>query len=156
MAKVTPEMRQSCYCALVQSLRDTSYLLNQTYIVHWNVMGSKFYTIHKLTQDLYEEMQEGLDVIAEHIRSLNIKTPTSVEDLNKSIMMSLPDDCFDQEGMLSTLAHNYDMLADSFAALAEESERIGDDLTMDLAVERGRANKKQQWLLKSNLTITDN
>jgi len=156
MAKVTPEMRQSCYCALVQSLRDTSYLLNQTYIVHWNVMGSKFYTIHKLTQDLYEEMQEGLDVIAEHIRSLNIKTPTSVEDLNKSIMMSLPDDCFDQEGMLSTLAHNYDMLADSFATLAEESERIGDDLTMDLAVERGRANKKQQWLLKSNLTITDN
>jgi len=156
MAKVTPEMRQSCYCALVQSLRDTSYLLNQTYIVHWNVMGSKFYTIHKLTQDLYEEMQEGLDVIAEHIRSLNIKTPTSVEDLNKSIMMSLPDDCFDQEGMLSTLAHNYDVLADSFAALAEESERIGDDLTMDLAVERGRANKKQQWLLKSNLTITDN
>jgi len=101
-------------------------------------------------------MQEGLDVIAEHIRSLNIKTPTSVEDLNKSIMMSLPDDCFDQEGMLSTLAHNYDVLADSFAALAEESERIGDDLTMDLAVERGRANKKQQWLLKSNLTITDN
>jgi starvation-inducible DNA-binding protein len=156
MAKVTPEMRQSCYCALVQSLRDTSYLLNQTYIVHWNVMGSKFYTIHKLTQELYEEMQEGLDVIAEHIRSLNIKTPTSVEDLNKSIMMSLPDDCFDQEGMLSTLAHNYDVLADSFAALAEESERIGDDLTMDLAVERGRANKKQQWLLKSNLTITDN
>jgi DNA-binding ferritin-like protein len=71
-------------------------------------------------------------------------------------MMSLPDDCFDQEGMLSTLAHNYDMLADSFATLAEESERIGDDLTMDLAVERGRANKKQQWLLKSNLTITDN
>lgn len=156
MAKVTSEMRQSCYCALVQSLRDTSYLLNQTYIVHWNVMGSKFYTIHKLTQDLYEEMQEGLDVIAEHIRSLNIKTPTSVEDLNKSIMMSLPDDCFDQEGMLSTLAHNYDVLADSFAALAEESERIGDDLTMDLAVERGRANKKQQWLLKSNLTIIDN
>lgn len=156
MAKVTPEMRQSCYCSLVQSLRDTSYLLNQTYIVHWNVMGSKFYTIHKLTQDLYEEMQEGLDVIAEHIRSLNIKTPTSVEDLNKSIMMSLPDDCFDQEGMLSTLAHNYDVLADSFATLAEESERIGDDLTMDLAVERGRANKKQQWLLKSNLTITDN
>lgn len=152
MAKVTPEMKQSCYCNLIQTLRDTSYLLNQTYIVHWNLMGSKFYSIHKLTQSIYEEMQEGLDVIAEHIRSMNIKTPTSVEDLNKSIMLSLSEDCFDQEGMIATLAQNYNSLAENFVSLAEESEKIGDQLTLDLAVERGRANKKQQWLLKSNLT----
>ena len=152
MAKVTPEMKQSCYCNLVQALRDTSYLLNQTYIVHWNVMGSKFYSLHKLTQEIYEEMQEGLDTIAEHLRSMNIKTPTSVEDLNKSIMLSLPEDCFDQEGMIATLAENYNTLADQFVALALESEKIADQLTLDLAVERGRANKKQQWLLKSNLT----
>ena len=155
MAKVTPDMKQSCYCNLIQSLRDTSYLLNQTYIVHWNVMGSKFYALHKLTQKIYEEMQEGLDIIAEHIRSMDIKTPTSVEDLNKSIMLSLPEDCFDQEGMIATLAQNYNSLANNFIVLAEEAEKINDQLTLDLCVERARANKKQQWLLKSNLT-TDN
>lgn len=155
MAKVTPDMKQSCYCNLIQSLRDTSYLLNQTYIVHWNIMGSKFYAIHKLTKKIYEEMQEGLDTIAEHIRSMDIKTPTSVEDLNKSIMLSLPEDCFDQEGMIATLAQNYNTLANSFIVLIEEAEKIGDQLTLDLCVERARANKKQQWLLKSNLT-TDN
>lgn len=150
--KVTPEMKQSCYCNLVQALRDTSYLLNQTYIVHWNIMGSKFYSIHKLTKKIYEEMQEGLDTVAEHLRSMNIKTPTSVEDLNKSIMLSLPEDCFDQEGMIATLAQNYNTLAEQFIALADEAEMIKDQLTLDLAVERARANKKQQWLLKSNLT----
>ena len=155
MAKVTPDMKQSCYCNLIQSLRDTSYLLNQTYIVHWNIMGSKFYAIHKLTKKIYEEMQEGLDVIAEHIRSMDIKTPTSVEDLNKSIMLSLPEDCFDQEGMIATLAQNYNTLANNFIVLGEEAEKINDQLTLDLCVERARANKKQQWLLKSNLT-TDN
>lgn len=155
MAKVTPDMKQSCYCNLIQSLRDTSYLLNQTYIVHWNVMGSKFYALHKLTKKIYEEMQEGLDTIAEHIRSMDIKTPTSVEDLNKSIMLSLPEDCFDQEGMIAILAQNYNSLANNFIVLAEEAEKINDQLTLDLCVERARANKKQQWLLKSNLT-TDN
>ena len=82
---MTPDQKQTCYCHLVQLLRDTSCLLNLTYIVHWNVMGSKFYSIHKLTKKIYEEMQEGLDVIAEHIRSMDIKTPTTVEDLDKLI-----------------------------------------------------------------------
>lgn len=151
MAKVKMDSKSTCYCHLVQLLRDTSYLLNQTYIVHWNMMGDKFYSIHKLTKKIYEEMQEGLDVIAEHIRSLDISTPMSVEDLNNSVMMPLPESCFDQDGMISALARNQNALAESFNLLAEEAEAMKDQLTLDLAIERGRVHKKFQWLLKSNL-----
>lgn len=145
------DSKSTCYCHLVQLLRDTSYLLNQTYIVHWNIMGDKFYSIHKLTQEIYEEMQGGLDVIAEHIRSLDISTPMSVEDLNNSVMAPIPENCFDQDGMISALARNQNALAESFNQLAEEAEAMKDQLTLDLAIERGRAHKKFQWLLKSNL-----
>tara|TARA_R100000152_G_C6775119_1_gene203311 strand:- start:661 stop:1161 length:501 start_codon:yes stop_codon:yes gene_type:complete len=141
-----------CYCHLVQLLRATSHLLNQTYIVHWNLIGSKFYSIHLLTEDIYKEMQDGLDTVAEHIRSLNISTPFCVMDLNEAKELDpLPHDCFAQDKMLSVLASNYNKLAESFSLLSEEAEAIGDQLTMDLAAERGRAHKKQQWLLKSNL-----
>lgn len=143
--------KSTCYCHLVQLLRDTSYLLNQTYIVHWNLMGGKFYSIHKLTQEIYEEMQEGLDVVAEHIRSLDISTPMSVEDLNRAEMLDLPESCFDQDGMIRVLATNQNALAESFNMLAEEAEILKDQLTLDLAIERGRAHKKFQWLLKSTL-----
>lgn len=151
MAKVKMDSKSACYCHLVQLLRDTSYLLNQTYIVHWNIMGDKFYSIHKLTKKIYEEMQEGLDVIAEHIRSLDISTPMSVEDLNNSVMAPIPESCFDQDGMISALARNQNALAESFNLLAEEAEAMKDQLTLDLAIERGRVHKKFQWLLKSNL-----
>jgi len=151
MAKVKMDPKSACYCHLVQLLRDTSYLLNQTYIVHWNLMGSKFYSIHKLTQEIYEELQDGLDVIAEHIRSLDISTPLSVEDLNHSMIEEVPTNCFDQDGMIRTLAVNNNTLAESFNLLAEEAEAMKDQLTLDLAIERGRAHKKFQWLLKSNL-----
>ena len=149
MAKM--DKKSTCYTALVQTLRDTSYLLNQTYIVHWNLMGTKFYAIHKLTQKMYEELQDGLDTIAEHLRSMDIAAPKSVEDLNLSALAPLPDDCFDQDGLISTLAANTDMLAEKFHALSLQAEAIGDQFTLDLAVERGRAHKKYQWLLKSNL-----
>jgi len=152
VAKVKMDSKSTCYCHLVQLLRDTSYLLNQTYIVHWNLMGSKFYSIHKLTQEIYEELQDGLDVIAEHLRSLDISTPLTVEDLNQSMIEQVPTNCFDQDGMIRALAVNHNTLAESFNLLAEEAELMKDQLTLDLAIERGRAHKKFQWLLKSNLS----
>lgn len=152
MAKIQPEKVTACYSCLVQCLRDTIYLYNQTLLVHWGLMGGKFYSIHKLTQEIYEEMQEGADTIAEHIRSLDIATPKTVEDLIYSTMPSVSlDNCFDQESIIRQLATNQNLLAEKFTNLASMAETMDDQLTLDLAVERGRVHKKFQWLLKSNL-----
>lgn len=152
MAKIQPEKVTACYSCLVQCLRDSVHVYNQTLLVHWSLMGGKFYSIHKLTQEIYEEMQDGVDVIAEHIRSLDIATPKTVEDLVYSNMPSIPmENCFDQEAIIRQLATNQNMLADQFNGLGKMAESVGDQLTLDLAVERGRKHKKFQWLLKSSL-----
>jgi starvation-inducible DNA-binding protein len=152
MAKTTADKTTPCYCQLVQCLRDSMHLYQQTLLVHWNLMGGKFYSIHKLTQEIYEEMQEGNDTIAEHIRSLDIATPKTVEDLTYSTLPAIPlENCFAQEVIIAQLATNHNLLADRFQDLAAMAENIGDQLTLDLGVERGRAHKKFQWLLKSTL-----
>jgi starvation-inducible DNA-binding protein len=152
MAKPQTNKTSACYSHLVQCLRDSMHLYQQTLLVHWGLMGSKFYQIHTLTQMIYEEMQEALDVIAEHIRSLDIATPKTVEDLTYSNLPSVPlEDCFKQEVIISQLAANQNALADRFQDLATMAETLGDQLTLDLAVERGRVHKKFQWLLKANL-----
>lgn len=152
MPKLSPEKTNSCYASLVQCLRDSIHVYNQTQIVHWGLMGGKFYSIHKLTQEIYEEMQDGVDIIAEHIRSLDIATPKTVEDLIYSNMPVIPmENCFDQEAIIRQLATNHNLLAQKFSDLAEMAESIKDQLTLDLAVERGRVHKKFQWLLKSNI-----
>ena len=152
MPKIQPEKTTACYSCLVQCLRDSVYIYNQALLVHWGLMGDKFYSIHKLTQKIYEELQDGIDTIAEHIRSLDIAAPKTVEDLVYSTMPSIPlENCFDQEAIIRQLATNQNMIADKFNNLASMAEAIGDQLTLDLAVERGRVHKKFQWLLKSNL-----
>jgi len=150
MVKPT-DKKDSCYRDLVQTLRDSTYVYHQTTIVHWNLMGGKFYSIHKLTQKIYEKMQDGIDTIAEHIRSLDISVPRSVEDLTFSSFPKLTEDCFAQDKLIEQLAANHDKLATNFEALAAAADKINDQLTLDLAVERGRAHKKFQWLLKSTL-----
>lgn len=152
MAKTTTDKTTPCYCHLTQCLRDSIHVYHQTQLVHWNLMGGKFYQIHLLTERIYQEMEDGNDSIAEHIRSLDIATPKTVEDLIYSAMPEVClDSCFNQEGIILQLATNHNLLAQKFEELAKMSEQIGDQLTLDLAVERGRVHKKNQWLLKSNL-----
>lgn len=116
------------------------------------MMGGKFYQVHLLTERIYQEMEEGNDTIAEHIRSLDIAAPKTVEDLMYSNLPAIPlDNCFNQEVIILQLATNHNMLAQRFEDLAKMSEQIGDQLTLDLGVERGRVHKKNQWLLKSTL-----
>jgi len=152
VAKPQVNKTSTCYSHLVQCLRDSMHLYQQTLLVHWGLMGGKFYQIHTLTQLIYEEMADALDVIAEHIRSLDIATPKTVEDLTYSNLPAIPlEDCFKQESIIAQLASNQNTLADRFQELATMAETLDDQLTLDLAVERGRAHKKFQWLLKANL-----
>jgi starvation-inducible DNA-binding protein len=154
MAKPIVDKTTPCYCHLTQCLRDSIYVYHQTQLVHWNLMGGKFYSIHKLTEKIYKEMQDGNDTIAEHIRSLDIATPKTVEDLMYSNLPALPmENCFNQENLIFQLATNHNLLAQKFEELIEMSNEAGDQLTVDLGVERGRAHKKNQWLLKSNLSL---
>ena len=154
MAKTTTDKTTSCYCHLTQCLRDSIHVYHQTQLVHWNLMGGKFYQIHLLTERIYQEMEEGTDTIAEHIRSLDIATPKTVEDLIYSTMPEVClDSCFNQEAIILQLATNHNLLAQKFEELSKMSEQIGDQLTLDLGVERGRVHKKNQWLLKANLSV---
>jgi starvation-inducible DNA-binding protein len=153
MTKPNPKDVQVVNEHLVQCLRDSVFVLNQTQVVHWGLLGSKFYQIHLLTGDIQTEMAEGIDNVAEHIRSINVMTPSSVGDLLTS---RIPDinlsDPFDQDKIISDLAISHDMLSGFLEELAKYAGLIGDDLTQDLAVERGRVHKKNQWHLRATMT----
>ena len=153
MNKVNPKDAQLVSDHLVQCLRDSVMVFNQTQLVHWGLLGSKFYQIHLLTGDIQTEMVEGIDNIAEHIRSVNVMTPISVADLLSSRIKDLEKfDPFDQDKLILDISVAHDILAGAFEELAKYAGMIGDDLTQDLAVERGRIHKKNQWHLRATMT----
>ena len=153
MPKANPKDVQAVNDHLVQCLRDSVFVLNQTQVVHWGLLGSKFYQIHLLTGDIQTEMVEGIDNIAEHIRSINVMTPSSVGDLLSSRIKDIDiSDPFDQDKIILDLSVAHDMLDSCFEELAKYAGVIGDDLTQDLAVERGRVHKKNQWHLRATMT----
>ena len=153
MDSVNPKDRKHVNDLVIQVLRDSMFVLEQTRLVHWGINGSKFYQIHLLTGDIQDEMHAGVDTIAEHARSINIMTPLSVTNLFSTriqeINMSNP---YDEDKIILELSVVHDMLASFFEELAKYAGMIGDDLTQDMAADRGREHKKHQWHLKATMT----
>ena len=96
MDSVNPKDRSYVNDLVIQCLRDSMFVLETTRLVHWGVVGSKFYQIHLLTGDIQDEMHAGVDAIAEHARSINVMTTLRVDNLLSSriteIDMSNPYD----------------------------------------------------------------
>ena len=142
---------------LVQCLRDSVMVLHQTQLIHWGLLGSKFYQIHLLTGDIQTEMTEGIDNMAEHIRSINVMTPLGVENLLRTRMQEIDmSNPYDEDKIILELSVAHNVLAGLFEELAKYAGMIGDDLTQDLAVERGRVHKKNQWHLRATMTYMTN
>lgn len=133
-------------------LADTFVLYMKTYAVHWNYQGSKFFSVHKLTEEQYEHLQEAIDEMAERIRAMGGEAPFSLAEMLASADL---DELSADGGASDRSVHN---LADSNSALAAEAERVVEELgdedpyTVDLLTSRIGAHDKAAWMLRSLLT----
>ena len=71
------EDRKQLAHQLSKSLADTYTLFMKTQSFHWNVAGPLFYTLHKMTEEQYEDLYEAADDIAERIRAIGFPAPGS-------------------------------------------------------------------------------
>jgi starvation-inducible DNA-binding protein len=59
-------------------LGSTFVLYTKTHGFHWNIEGSNFPQYHKFLNDMYDEIYESIDTIAEYIRTLDSYSPGSL------------------------------------------------------------------------------
>ena len=67
--------------ALSRSVADTYTLFASTQGLHWNVQGPLFYSVHKMTEEQYQDMFEAIDDLAERIRTLGFPAPATLSEM---------------------------------------------------------------------------
>lgn len=133
-------------------LADTFILYMKTYAVHWNYKGAKFFSVHKLTEEHYQEMACAIDEIAERIRAIGDEAPISLSsilksgDLNEMKGQSAGDDA-----ALKELVDGHMILARRAKDAAQRLETEGDLFSNDMMISRIGAHEKAAWMLKSFL-----
>lgn len=146
------DRREKLIALLNQQLADTFDLYGQTKQAHWNVKGPQFYQLHELFDELAEQLEGYVDLIAERATALG---GTALGTVRMSAEASRLDEYPLNPG--GSMQH-VEALASRFAALAattrsaiEAAEKEHDADTADLFTEVSRGLDKNLWFLEAHL-----
>jgi starvation-inducible DNA-binding protein len=124
-------------------------LLAQNY--HWNVEGPFFSQLHELFGNIYEEVQNNIDRIAEHIRAMDSYTPASFKRFSE--LSSMPDEVsqIDAREMLKRLLAANEVMLSSIIVCFEAATAENNQGLANFMAERQEAHRKHGWMLRSTL-----
>ena len=135
--------------ALTGVLADTYRRVFKTHAYHWNVEGPLFYSIHKLTEEQYEDMFAAADVLAERIRALGELAPsTMAQIMDHSKIKDLGVDMTAAD-MVEDLASDHERVAHRLHALVDLVDGRKDPVTDDLATARSAFHETAAWMLRA-------
>lgn len=152
MKTLTPEAIDEITDKLAHFLSDTFVLYVKTLNFHWNMEGREFYMYHRLLEDQYKELQEATDELAERIRMLGRFTPGSLKNFLELSCLKESKAEKQAEHMIQELVKDHEELVEHCHQIIQVTDKLLDQGTSDLLIERLRSHDKQAWLLRSHLT----
>ncbi|MGF1501799.1 MAG: Dps family protein [Paracoccaceae bacterium] len=136
---------------LTQALSETAVETMKAQNYHWNVTGMAFGPLHALFQEIYEDHFKAQDDLAERIKALDAHAEGRLAAMLERSKITECEGRLPAEAMVKGLAADQELLAGTLGALADVSEKNGDLLTQDLAIERGQIHEKFAWMLRAHL-----
>ncbi len=139
--------------ALNQHLADTADLYSQNKQAHWNVKGKDFFQLHILFDQLAEEIEPFIDMLAERVTALGgYATGTVRMAAASSRLPEFPTDCIAGEDVLRVVIERYAAYCGTTReAIETTGEQMGDLTTADLLTEISRVADKHLYFLEAHL-----
>jgi starvation-inducible DNA-binding protein len=134
---------------LSRLLADTFATYTKTLHYHWNVRGAHFYSLHKLFEEQYLELQEAVDEIAERVRQLGADTPPFGAPMDSLTAVRADTDVPAAMDMVRGLIDANEAVARAARDVVTVADEQGDVATADLATERVEAHEKALWMLRA-------
>jgi starvation-inducible DNA-binding protein len=137
---------------LNQRLADCIDLQTQCKQAHWNVKGPSFIALHKLFDDINEDVEEYVDLLAERVVQLGgVAEGTARTVAERSTLSDYPP-------MLASGEEHVDALSSALAAFGsgarkgiEQVEKLEDADTVDILTEISRGVDKWLWFVEAHL-----
>lgn len=133
------------------ALADSFFMYQKAHSYHWNVEGMFFPQLHEFFGNLYEEIFDSIDPLAEQIRAMNEYAPRSIEEMYEDKTVDCKNLATSSKDMLQDLLTTNDKVIDSLNNLFKELESINEQGFMDFVASRLDAHKKHGWMLRSTL-----
>ncbi len=134
---------------LKQSLADSFTFALKAQSYHWNVIGSDFPQLHDFFGNLYIEVQNAVDGIAEQIRQLDSFAPGSLERMKELSSVSEDEKIPVALKMVENLIVANDAVMKTITEAYEMAEEQKSFALSNFLQDRLTAHSKHRWMLKS-------
>lgn len=118
---------------------------------HWNVQGKDFFTMHQKLEEYYDEINEEIDVVAEHILMLGYQPLGTLTDyLENATIEEAKNEKVKPCFILTNLIEDYTILlqrANKIKRLADEKSSYSTSTMIDECIS---AYMKNLWMLKQS------
>lgn len=124
----------------------------QTKQAHWNVKGPNFIGLHKLFDELAEEVAEFVDEIAERITALaGVAEGTSQVVVKRTSLPEYPLDIVHWKDHIEALSNSFAAFGKSVRAGIDRADEMRDKDTSDLFTSISREIDKSLWFLEAHV-----
>ncbi|MDX9750362.1 MAG: Dps family protein [Flavobacteriales bacterium] len=127
----------------------TLYLKTHNY--HWNVTGPMFTTLHGLFETQYTELAQAIDEVAERIRTMGAPAPGSYTAFAKLSKVKEENGSPDAKTMIRQLVADQQTVVEAARAVFDAAQKVGDEVSADMAIGRMDVHAKNAWMLRSHL-----
>jgi starvation-inducible DNA-binding protein len=149
---VSEDARAKVAQELSVMLASTYTLYMQTLFYHWNVTGPHFPGLHKLFEEQYQALHLAGDELAERVRALGHMTPGTYREFARLSRVKEDDSLpRNSKQMLENLMKSHEACSLEARSVLEVAEKHGDEVTMDMMVERMGFHDKTAWMLRATI-----
>lgn len=133
-------------------LADAIDLALATKQAHWNLKGPNFIAVHELLDQLRDDVDEHVDIIAERVAQLDgIALGTTQNVAQATRLAAYPTDIRKVPDHIGALVDRYAALSTSTREGIDTADDGGDADTADILTAFSRSLDKNLWFLKSHL-----
>jgi len=119
---------------------------------HWNIKGRDFFIIHSKLEEYYDEINEQIDEIAEHILIIGGQPLGRLEDyLENTKIQEAENRKIDSTAVFNSLIKDFTELLHDVSKIKKEADEVNNYKTsalMDVYIEN---YSKKLWMLKQTM-----
>ena len=148
---LSPNARAQVCELLNQRLADCIDLQTQCKQAHWNVKGPSFIALHKLFDEVNEDVEEYVDLLAERVVQLGgVAEGTARIVALRSRLEEYPDQLIKGQDHVDALSSGLATFGHGTRAAINEADELGDPATADILTEITRGTDKWLWFVEAH------
>lgn len=117
--------------------------------LHWNIRGKRFFDLHIKFEELYNDSQLKIDLIAERVLTLGGRPLHTFEDYIKNNKLFIGRDISNDEAAVNLIVNSLTQLLKIERVILKQSDDASDEGTNSMMSDFIKEQEKTIWMMKA-------